>query len=172
MAPPLRETAVEVHPWLNPAMTTSSSIHLNRTTPEPTTTLSAERTTKTSIPTVRNRKWTVRTPTASEHIVVRPRANLTRPPPREALRRGLAEAVGGGGNRKATTEKGERRGFLKQLAGRTEVEVQIFGLQAELCGDIANGAFELHQRATDVLDLLFGQRAAVHTSNRLPFEQL
>src|SRR5690349_17924945 len=67
------------------------------------------------------------------------------------------------------------RGFhtgLQQIAQRAEVEVQIALFEPEMLDQLLHAAIELHERVAEALDLLVGQRAAVHPAERLPLHQL
>src|SRR5258708_26094023 len=65
------------------------------------------------------------------------------------------------------------RGFMtsEEFSDGTEIEIEIFGLNAELRGDVEDRLLELHQRAADLLGLDVGDRVRFHAANRLALEQ-
>src|SRR5918992_1116637 len=60
----------------------------------------------------------------------------------------------------------------EQIAERPEVEVQVAVLEAELALELLHPTLELHERLAEPLDLLVGERALLHPTQRLPFHQL
>src|SRR5690349_15666183 len=67
------------------------------------------------------------------------------------------------------------RGFhtgLQQIAERAQIQVQIALFEPEMLDQLLHAAIELHERVAEALDLLVGERAALHPAERLPLHQL
>src|SRR5262249_16991742 len=59
-----------------------------------------------------------------------------------------------------------------QTAERAEVEIEIFGGEAEAAADVADRFLQPHERLSHVLRLLGCERAGVHAADRLPLHEL
>src|SRR5262249_54070997 len=59
-----------------------------------------------------------------------------------------------------------------EAAERAEVEIEIFGGEAEAAADVADRFFEPHERLSHVLRLLRRERASLHATDRLTLHEL
>src|SRR5829696_7546395 len=59
-----------------------------------------------------------------------------------------------------------------QRAERSEVEVQVFRLEANLLRQLVDRLFQTHQRQADALDFVRRQRALLDAAERLPLHDL
>src|SRR4051812_36844017 len=61
---------------------------------------------------------------------------------------------------------------LEQLAERAQVEVQVLVSQPELALQFLHARLKSHERLAEPLDLVIGERAALHPANCLAFHEL
>ena len=63
--------------------------------------------------------------------------------------------------------------YLKshQFTHRSEVEIEVFGSDAELLSDVTDRPLETHECCTDRVDFLWGECSPLHPANGLALHQ-